>query len=270
MVSTRKYPHPRHSKPQLGGVTKVRIFSLRYEGFSSTLGTPTLRSCTGEMSPQNTCLWKPMRNVPRKTTELQRTENLLLKGCCADPPDLKTSIKTPYWKVHGPDVKGIHLVILKPLPERQKIVGMLFGDWNTGGSHFCGLRLLECQHWCMTFSNSPSNLISTSWCTLQRAPPTSEPWPSLTAGQEIALPTSMPQQLLLGSTAHPGTNPAHQDCAAVLLPQQKGAGSPHRSHPVSAWLWWPGRIVLLSSTGHLLNKVTPSRLEVITDLPNTW
>lgn len=87
MVSTRKNPHPSHNKPQWGGVTKVRIFSLRYEGFSSTLGTPTLRSCTGEMSPQNICLWKPMRNVPRKTTELQRTENLLLKGWCADPPD---------------------------------------------------------------------------------------------------------------------------------------------------------------------------------------
>ena len=61
--------------------------SQRYGAFprgvgdlSSTLGTPALRFSVTEKRSQNTWLWKPMENMPRKTIELQEKKNLLLKG----------------------------------------------------------------------------------------------------------------------------------------------------------------------------------------------
>ena len=56
-------------KPQLGRITNTCIFNLRNKGSSSISTLPTLRSCTGEIGPQNIWLWKPMRSMCKKALE---------------------------------------------------------------------------------------------------------------------------------------------------------------------------------------------------------
>ena len=54
-----------------------------------------------------------------------------------------------------------------------------------------------------------------------------------------------------------GNSPAHQHTtAAVAPPQQEGGHRPHKEHLLC---WWTSGTALLNSTGHLLNKATPSR-----------
>ena len=63
MVLPRKKPHLSHSVSRSGGITKLQIFSWGVKDLSSTSGTPTLRSCTGKTSSQNSWLWKHRRNM---------------------------------------------------------------------------------------------------------------------------------------------------------------------------------------------------------------
>ena len=103
------------------GSQKYETSPWKARDSSSTSGTPTLRSWTGETSHQNTWLWKPTGNMSGKTIELQGMENQLLKGSQADLLKPKTSTKTWAWKAHGPQVKGTHLLTPRHLWQRQSL-----------------------------------------------------------------------------------------------------------------------------------------------------
>ena len=81
------------------GSQKNKSFPSGARDLSST---PTPRPCTGNTSPQKIWLWKSTENMSRKTTELQGTENILLKGSRINSLYLKTRAKTTDWKAHGP------------------------------------------------------------------------------------------------------------------------------------------------------------------------
>lgn len=70
---------PRHSVPQMGGSQKYRTLPSGLKDSSSTSGTTTLRSWTGEENPK-TPDFRLTGSMSRKTTELERKENSLLKG----------------------------------------------------------------------------------------------------------------------------------------------------------------------------------------------
>lgn len=110
--------------------------SQSYDLFPELWGFQPYRSFTVEMSP----LKYMVLNTPRKTMELQGTENLLVKCLCTDWLDPKTSTKTANWKAHGLWVKGIHL--LKYLLWRQETAGTLPRDWVTGSGHLYDFRPL--------------------------------------------------------------------------------------------------------------------------------
>ena len=100
-----KKHNPSHGDTQSGRITKIRLFFLRTEGLNFTSGTPDLKVCTGEINPQNTWLWKPTRNISKKTIEKQRMENLIVKHSTREL-NPKTNTKTPDCKAHGPQVRG--------------------------------------------------------------------------------------------------------------------------------------------------------------------
>ena len=95
-----KKHNPSHGDTQSGRITKIRLFFLRTEGLNFTSGTPDLKVCTGEINPQNTWLWKPTRNISKKTIEKQRMENLIVKHSTREL-NPKTNTKTPDCKAHG-------------------------------------------------------------------------------------------------------------------------------------------------------------------------
>lgn len=127
MISSRKTLHHLR-KPQLERITKIWIFNLRSKGLSCISGIPAPRSCTGERSSQNIWLWKPMRNISRKTIELQGMKNLFLK-CLHTDSTWKSAQNI--WPIDEGD----------PLPNlkvsvREKLAEILPGGWDTGRSHF--------------------------------------------------------------------------------------------------------------------------------------
>ena len=64
---------------------------------SSTLCTQAPRFYTGEMDASlNIWLSKPMEKTSKKTIELQRMENIILKGSHTDSFNPKITTKTPY------------------------------------------------------------------------------------------------------------------------------------------------------------------------------
>lgn len=101
--------------------------SQSYDLFPELWGFQPYRSFTVEMSP----LKYMVLNTPRKTMELQGTENLLVKCLCTDWLDPKTSTKTANWKAHG-------------LGERDPLIKVSTVEagtsWNTpkGLSHWQG------------------------------------------------------------------------------------------------------------------------------------
>ena len=93
MVSPLKNRTPYHSDSLWEESQRYRSFPQGARDSGSTSDIQTPRSRTGETKLRNTWLWKPRRNMSRKTIELQGTENPLLKGLRADSRDPKTSAK---------------------------------------------------------------------------------------------------------------------------------------------------------------------------------
>ena len=68
------------SNPQLGGNSQTWSFFLWNEGLHHTSSTPTSKTCTREMRPQNIWLWKPMGLTCTRLKGLWRTKKCPLKG----------------------------------------------------------------------------------------------------------------------------------------------------------------------------------------------
>lgn len=102
MFSMGKKPHLRHSTPELGGISKVQNFFLRRERFELHIIHPNFYTLHRKTSSQNIWLWKLTESTSRKTIELQRKENPLLKNLYANSVDPETSWKNPYQKAHRP------------------------------------------------------------------------------------------------------------------------------------------------------------------------
>lgn len=129
--------------------------------------------------------------MPRKPTEPQKMENLLLKAWAQSHSTQKHWVeKCMEWSV-----KGIHPLILKSLLERQEHLGYSLGVWETGENNFCNLRLpcrCHCEilplvllapegtpYWQSCLSRSPLGFTAKKYdcCTCQlTAAATIRPW----------------------------------------------------------------------------------------------
>ena len=156
MVILRIKQYPRPSDPQSGRIMKI-YFACTLRSLSSTSCTLFFRSCIAEMCPQNIWLWKPTEDISRKT-QLQGTEHLFLKGskCRLIQPENHKNIRLISAWAFGKEDS----LILNCLLEIQEPVCMFFEVWDTGGSHFCDLKLsCQYQHWQAPFWNSLFNLV---------------------------------------------------------------------------------------------------------------
>ena len=75
-------PHPRHGDPQSGRNSHIWSFSLRSKEFVPHIKHLTLRTCNGEMSPQNIWFGKPMGLMTRRPKGLQGPETSLKDLVC--------------------------------------------------------------------------------------------------------------------------------------------------------------------------------------------
>ena len=138
VVSNSLRPHGLYSPwNSLGQNTGVGSFSLLQGIFPTQRLNPCLPlckqilyplspytsktgSCMREMNPPNSCLWKLMENTFRKTIELQRMKNMLLKDTHTDITQPENQHKNTILKNSQNIVKGTDLLILKLLPESQE------------------------------------------------------------------------------------------------------------------------------------------------------
>ena len=138
---TMKKPAPCHGDSHWEGSHRYRSFSRGARDSSAASETQPPRSCTREANLQNTWLWRPMKNMSKRTYRTAKNRKPTQKGSHADSLELLTSTKTPGWKSHAPEVNRTHLLILKNLLKREESVGKLHIDWDTDKSHFCNLSL---------------------------------------------------------------------------------------------------------------------------------
>lgn len=117
-------------------------------------------------------------------------------------------------------------------------------------------------HWWALFWNCSTRPLMQTGYALLRTLHNLVPPPGLAASRTLVVPTSMSVAVTPVPYSHPGQEPALSTITSTVFVatlQQKGNCCPHKGHPCSRWLWWPGRISLLGPIGHLIYKTTPSR-----------
>lgn len=125
------------------GLQNYIYFPSGVRDLSSTWGILIHWSYTKETSSQNTWLWKPMGKLPRKTIELNGTENPLLKGLVHSLTQPKTQHKNTRLK-------------------STRIIGECDATTNleasAGESRTCWDAPWGLRHWCKSFLQSQAML----------------------------------------------------------------------------------------------------------------
>lgn len=135
-----KITHCTFNDPQSRSLSKIWKFSLS-EGFVYW-APKTLRSWMRERSPLNARLLKTNRDYIQENHGTIGNGELALKGSCADSLTQGHSTKTPICKAPRPDVKKIHLLILKCFPERQETFELFPGMETLAGGTLVTLSSL--------------------------------------------------------------------------------------------------------------------------------
>lgn len=145
LTEKKRKSHPNHYVPQWEGSQRYRTFPWGVRHSSSTLGILTFISGTGRDEPPKHLTLKTNGDYIQENYTTTVKGNSVPKGLMHGLTQIENQQENTRWKVHQPQVKETHLLILQWSPERQEVAGTLPRVWNTGGSHFCDLVLL-C--WC--------------------------------------------------------------------------------------------------------------------------
>ena len=203
--------------------------SQRYGSFpwgardlNSTSGTPLPRSCTGEMSSQDNWLWKTNGEYAQENYRTAGKRKPALKGLMSRLSQPKNQHRN-IWLRNAWTIGERSLLILRHLPERQKTIETLLGDWVTGRCYLCNLRLpYSYWHRRGLFWNSlllaPVGIPcweSPHHCTLA-GPPS---WPSDSPAQQY--PMAAPTRSYSQPRAQPSPQVPHSSCSSTTTEGHK-------------------------------------------------